>query len=776
MSRAITTAHVAVQVETDRTDVWVPEGLAVRKLPYTATDTLTYTYDARNGFALTGTRAGLGKDAGTITETDTAGWVCTVPKLYSVEKPNTIGPPLVHTKLPIPVTPGMEVAFSGTFKARKTGENATQKDGTGTTATYVEAVLWGLGESVDEYGKTTQVKRKLRQFSSLLQSVNDTSKSMVQFTIGDPNAPVWATVPADVDRLHFSIHLTLNSVNSFKQISATYKFTYDRETARYFRSPPIASTTDNPLRVHLRDPNNTNPTYEHPLSTTGYAFRNRALFTNITPGVEIIALPDTGATGDTVIDVYNWTGARDLLLTSITVPPGQRVVTPIAHTGAIELSSSSTFYIESVLAPVYESDTVEQTRLHRYEYTTVTDPVSDIGTTLREADLSTSTVRFVSDTISPLVAAGKRLRIAGRAGGQLIPMVTGTIRTRRLVAAPGRTRQVEIGVHDDWARLAEEYPSTFDRLPEYGPVLHRLGIPAVVDGVDYTGPPGALPASFGYGPSYQNDGQELRESLLTVRNTTAGYLFTDRRGRLILTTTLPGTVALDVSDVPTEGDMSYSKQLEIITDSESLINVVAVTEHLLDRDDYINRVIDNADAPQSGLDPINSLTRTIRYRDADSVEAYGQSVLELDVVRGTGDLADVVDGNFGQSFQARAEDILSTYGVERDDIAKIILPVLTPAHIPQLAQLQPFDAVVIRHQGQARVGRPRIVKHTINPRGWSCELDFTVRRDQVYWLPPDPQIPETPVFGGYYHLPLPGAFDGGSPDSTGVGTIDGEDQ
>lgn len=772
MSRAITTEHVAVQVETARTDVWVPEGLAVRKLPYTPTDTLTYSYDVRNGFALTGSRDSIGV-TGTNTELDSAGWLCTVPRMYSVKDPNTIGPPLVHTKLPIPVTPGMEVAFSGTFKARKTGVDAAQIDGGGSTATYVEAVLYGIGESVDEYGKATKIIKKVQKFSAQLQASGDTGKTMVQFTIGDPNALQWATVPADVDRLHFAISLTLNQVQSFKQISAAYEFTYDRETARYFRSPPVASTTDNPLRVHLRDPNNTHPTYEHPLSTTGYAFRNRALFTNITPGVEIVALPDTGVTGDTVIDVYNWTGARDMLLTTITVPPGQRVVTPLAHTGAIELSSTSTFYIESVLAPVYETDTVEQTRLHRYEYTTVTDPVSDIGTTLREADLSITTVRFVSDTISPLVAAGKRLRISGRAGGQLIPMVTGTIRTRRLVAAPGRPRQVEIGVHDDWARLAEEYPSTFDRLTEYGPVLHRLGIPAVVDGVDYTGPAGALPASLGYAPSYYSDGQELRESLLTARNTAGGYLFTDRRGRLILTSALPDTVELDVSDIPAEGDMSYSKQLEVVTDSESLINVVAVTEHLLDRDDYLERVIGNAPAPQSGLDPVASLARTIRYRDADSVETYGQSVLELDVVRGTGDLADVVAGDFGASFQSRAEDILATYATERDDITRITLPVLTPAHVPLLAQLQPFDAVVIRHQGQPWVGRPRIVKHTISPRGWTCELDFAVRRDQVYWLPPAPAIPELPVVGGFYNDPGAGSYDGGTPETTGLGTIDG---
>lgn len=767
-----------MQVETARTDVWIPEGLAVQKLPYTPAGE-ALAFDGMTGLSLQDTRnTNQYLRFGPFVADDVSGWISVRPATYSgaTDAPSQqVGPSLVETTVPIPVRPGMQVAMSGTVKVRTSGKVFKSPDNTSENfndAVGVQAVLFGLSTGTDDYGKTTQIAKSLHRVRTQLQAANSTTITEVTFDLGSPAAPTWVTVPTGTDRVMFAVELVdLYRAQDNNPRAIDYKFTGSVD--RYvFRSPRADSGTDNPIRVHLKDHTNVNPTYPHPLSATGWAFRDRSRFDNLTPGAQLTAMGEPDGPAVTV-SVYEWDGARGALLTNLEIPAGEKATATLEHTGSIDLAGSGTFYVESVLPAVFDTDTVEQTHTTRYQYATVTDAVSSITTTLREADLSLALVRFVSDTLADALPAGHRLRLAALTATGRVPMFAGTIRTRRLVSVPDRPRQLEIGVHDVWARLSDDYPAMFDQLAEYGPALHALGEPVEIDGVDYTGPRGPLPAWTTYAPSFYADGGTLLAGLLATRNARRAYLFTDRRGRLVLTSTLPDTLTLTASDLR-DGDVSYSRELEMTTDSGSLVNVVTVEEHLLDRDDYRDRRLGTGVAPQFRNYPAG-LTRSISYRRDESVDAYGPAEQRFPVVRGSGSLADVAAGNFGAKFQWWAGRILDQYGTERVEYTRFSIPVETAAQIPLVAALQPFSPVAVRHAGETQVVRPREVKHVITPAGWRCELNMSVRRDQAYWLPPAPAAPEPPVDGGLYTNPGTGTLDGGDPASPGTGTIDGGD-
>ena len=784
MSDRITTDHVEVQVETDRADVWVPDGLAVA----TRTDD-PVAYDLTRGLAV--------RDEGGVS---TAGdWTQVKPlptrsrppvtwitvdtdgtgsdkKVVRVDYGNslTIGPIMAHTRVPVPVRPGMQASMSGSFRLRQTGSK--EKDTNNTmTALFGVARLYGLGTAVDEYGAETEVTEILATHEAQLQA---------PFTLGGPYTgqtakitftipQTWVTVPAHVDRLHLAIYLR-NSLGD--PHSGTYDTSYWFQPIdmHYFQCPKVDSATVAPLRIHLRRPPAEHPTYPHPLSHTGYAFRNRTVFENITPGVEITAMGDPGA-APLEIAVHAWTlaGGRGALLRTITVPTDTRVVAPVEHTGAVELVCPSTFYVESVLAPLLDTDTVEQTRLHRYTYTPVTDPVAAIRTQLVEADLGISTVRFLSDTVAATVAAGKRLRVRARHAGGYTTLVTGTIRGRRLVPGLTRPAEVEISVHDDWHKTGAACPVAYDQLAEYGPLVHRLGAPVSIDGVDYTGPAGPLPNGHDFFPSYHSDSQTMRDALLMTRNARTAYLYVDRAGRVQLTATLPDVIDLELSDQPEQGDLSYSTDLALGFDSAELVNTVQTVEHLLDSADYLDARTPTGDPPMR-WGPIASKTQRIDYRRESSVELYGESKVSIPVVRGTGTWSDVADRNFGAPFDQWAAAILDTTATETTRVTTLSIPV-GPGDVAKVAPLQPFSLVVVRLQGGVWVLRVREVRHEIDagPGRWLCKLDFTAGGDRVYWLPDPPPAPELPVVGGFYDSAGTGSYDGGDPAGTGVGIIDG---
>lgn len=790
MYRHITADDIEVQVEAHRTDVWVPDGLAVERRNYPRDG---IKFDAANGLAFA-EQVSLAQpsDPDWLSVSPTAGR--TAPPVTDIETSTgsdgnghrfvdrvtpinnvSIGPVLTQNRIPVPVSPGMRVDWGGTFKLRTTGTIEKTSDGD-PTMLAVRVELFGTGTATDEYGVSTELTVPLKTYMRTLQSGQRIEQLTYELPTGEP-----VEVPADVD----SVYLTVSLYGTGDYQTGSYRVQrwgwWGTAPLPWFVSPKITSGTAQPLTIYVHDPANTHPTHPHPRSRTGFAFADREVFEVPPVPVEVTVLaPVTGEA--TTVQVHTWDGLdRGALLATIAVPAGGRTTAVVtSSTGALALSSPGSYAVESVLAQEIDTRTVEQTRLHRYEYVTVTEEVNTIRTGLLEADLGVSTIRFVSDTVDARLAAGRRVRVLALHPGGHAPLVSAPVRARRKVQTLRGRTQVEIALHDSWSALAAACPVSYDQLAEYGMIVHRLGVPVSIDGVDFTGPAGPPPPGHAYFPSYHSSGQSMREALLMTRNARCAFLFVDRTGRLQITSELPDTIDLEVSDMPGQGDMSYSDQLDLTTDTSNLITTVQVVEHMLDREDYRDgRVLTSSDPPFV-FGPIKAKVQRIDYRRPDAIEKYGETKVSLPVVRGSGTYADINADNFGPPLRDWAASILEHYAVERPAVPGLTLPVRR-RDIPAVAVLQPFSAVAVRYSGQTEVARVREVRHTISfdggPGGatWLTELDFTVgtRGLRALWLPAPPDLDDPPVIGGFYNSAGQGSYDGGAPVSTGIGTIDG---
>ena len=704
MSRRADATKIAVQVESARTDVWVEDGRSPASYPVDGVPLrkLLAMPDEVSMLAVTTPIAGYGtfptvrKEeslSGVIVDStvsltkNTSGYVTNVSIENEVEKKSTrnIGPVLVHTKFPTPVSEGDLVNFAGRFTVRKTGTVTKNEDGT-TSDIRVRVSLWGMSSVADEYGVVEEHAVELLAYESALQGY-ETFNNHVLFTLPSVTP---ATVPAGVTGLHLSVALIATR----------------------------AATWWNPaLRDYL------SATYDFPWQAAKYtAVRNFFTHADVNP----------------------------LRLTVVPKPqpaPGA----PAAQ---------------------WETLTQEQTRLHRYTYEDITDHVNEITTEKIEADLGVTTVRLISTAIPAKVIAGKRVRIlALHPGGTFTVIAAGTIRTRRIIEDGRHPSQVEIGVHDSHGRLGSmKVGVAFDTFAEYAPVLNRAGIPAVIDGDEVTGPARELPAWGGVEPSYRDGKLTLLDALTMTRNARKGFVRLTRNDRLEVLSALPAGIALDVSDVPGEGDASFSVDAEFGSDTRDLINQVAVREHLMDSDDFDRST--TTDDPPLKFGHMKSRTQTAEYRRPASITTYGLVSKAFRVVRGTGKLLDIEAGEYGTSFAAWAAAILDEYSIERSGPKSITIPVDTDAQWVLVAKLNVLDAVVVRFRGVAYVRRIRRVSHKISPGGIrKVLLRFDVTGEQVYWTPTAP-IPDlapglTPaslgVDGGDAHPDPSRPLDGGTP-------------
>lgn len=714
MSKFTDATMVAVQVETDREQVWTEDGITPGA--YTPGGVALYTLLARredseikpvtnpitgNGLfpsprkdepiskADVSTSVSLNVDyEGTGTSRmvkDIS--VGTVSSTVATDYEMTLGPVVVQTKMPTPVNPGDQVNFSGQFAIRRSGPRAVDSNDDSTRVSVV-CTLFGISRTEDEYGTVDQTSTPLLQYANSFQPLPDIfgNVGMAQ-TVHTLPVVTPAVIPPGVTEVHLVIWLR-------------------------------ADTTGEPL-------------------STPYRGKKKGVFYLGSP-------------------TWNY-------FTFSTANPLKLIVTPLAST-------------PQPPAATWHTLTQEQNRIYRYTYETITDDVVEVKTEKIEADLGVQRIKFASATVDPKVTVGKRVRIIALDpdGVGLTVIAAGRVRSRRIVPGIGRVPQVEIGVHDSHARLGESCPVAFDTFAKYAPALNRLGVPVSIDGVDVSGPPRPLPPWGGAYPSYSDEKLTYLTSLVMARNARKGFLRITREDRLEVLSALPDTVVLDVSDEPREGDMSYSINAEFGSDTKDLVNAVRVTENLLDSEDFTDRYV-GSDDPPAKLDFIAGRTQTAEYRRAASIEALGLSSRTFPVVRGTGAWADIEAGNYGTNFAAWAAAILDQYSVEKTGPRSITLPVVTAAERALVSKLDVLDAIVVRRLGVPYVQRIRRISHTIKPGSWKVELRFDVTGSQVYWLPntPVPLITLGDTDAGTIFAPSPGLVDGGHPSDTVTHLLDG---
>lgn len=669
MSRRADATKVAVQVESARTDVWVEDGRSPASYPVDGVPlrNLLAMPDDVLLLPVTSPIDGYGtfpayRKEDTLTDvlpkvttrSSTSGPIVESLTLEN-KTTRTIGPVVVQTKYPTPVSEGDRVSFAGRFTIRETGKQAVNSDDD-TTALFARVSLWGLSSNTDEYGVVEDTATELLAYEAQFQTKTNTGINPGHVLITIPTVSP-AVVPAGTGGVHLTVTIIADR-------SATW---FDPGLREFFAA-----------------------SYDFPYHSAKY-HTSKNFFTHATVNpLRLTVVPKTPPT------------------------PG-------------------------VPAAQWETLTQEQNRLHRYTYEDITDHVNEITTEKIEADLGVSTVRLISTEVPAKLVAGKRVRIlALHSDGSFTVLVAGTIRTRRVVEDGRHPSQVEIGVHDSHGRLgAMKVGVAFDTLAEYAPVLNRAGIPAVIDGDEVTGPARDLPPWGGVEPSYRDTKLTMLDALTMTRNARKAFVRLTRHDRLEVLSALPAGIALDVSDVPGQGDASFSVDAEFGSDTKDLINQVSVREHLMDSADF-DRSITSQDPPLK-FGHMKSRTQTAEYRRPTSIATYGLASKAFRVARGTGKLTDIELGNYGSSFAAWAAAILDEYSIERSGPKSITIPVETDAQWVLVAKLNVLDAVVVRFRGAEYVRRIRRVTHKISPGGIrKVLLRFDVTGEQVYWAPSAP--------------------------------------
>ncbi|WP_156520492.1 hypothetical protein [Rhodococcus sp. EPR-157] len=771
MSRFIDRTKVALQVERSRENVWVPNGLA---LPQRSYEPDGLVFDCRDNGGMAFPPETLFRDdeswsSRTFASTRT-NWVINVNSSGEAQKAMDLGPVLAQTRVAIPVKPGMKVNFAGVFQLRKTGLHNHAADGQ-LRGQDVRVTIWGTGTTTDEYGVETTTKIELLTSQQVFQNYVPfvAPNGYVQVTLPTVSD---ATVPAGVDRIYMSVMLIAQGLNA-PHTGQYQSFYFGALDTNFF-----AISKASPLRLFVRRPDSINNTVPSVLSSTGAVYPSRSRFDNLPPDSEVVLVSTSVSAVN--VDVYQWDTARGPLLTTIALAPGQRVSTPVSTaTGKIELVSAGSFGVERVSAQVVRTDTYEQTRTYRYLFADIIDDVASIAAEHIESDLALLTVKFNSNTVSPALRAGKRVRLLALHSAGYTQVYCGVIRGRRIVHRYGRPDQVEIVVHSAHGAVGQvECPVAYDRLSEYGPLVHTAGVPIVVDGVDYTGPARNLPDGWDYFPSYAADSaQTMQDALMLTRNTNKAFMFVDRYDQTIVTSTLPAATVAELSDAPGEGDISYnSRELESGADTANIVNAVAVEEHLLDRSDFVDRQLDREAAPIM-LGDIASRTRRIEYRRETSVELFGLQRRNFGVIRGSGEWNDIIADKFGTTFDQWAADVLDEYAGEGPTIDRLRLTVITDADLQLISRLQSLDALGVTYRGQRVVRRIRRLEHRIMPHRssfkWTVDVRFDATGEQNLWLPApeDWEALEPALVEGEA-----GLVDGGNPEHPGAGVVDGGDQ
>lgn len=770
MSRFVDTSMVDVHLEESRLDVWVPDGLAFQQRPFPANGlplvpggnvlmlNSNMSVVRSNGNTVVNTLPETTRGPITLIQQDSSGEV-------TVYNDRNLGPLLWQSKVPVPVTEGMRVNMRGTFSVRRSGRY--QEVDAGIDGRNIRVELWATGTTVDEYGVSTPLQTALMAYEAQLQ-IGTTTPGMAFVTFVLPTVSD-AVVPAFHDRLH---------------MAASYVSSYTKTYAATNYPAPIPGSADrltfseaDPVRIIVRQPPGVQTTVANPASTTGFAYRNRAVFENTVRPVEVTLVGAADTTAPVTIYQRTASGRGAQLAVVPALASAARTTVVVASpTGAIELASAGAWYVESVRAVEVESETIERTRTTEYGYRSIIGDVAEISTESVEADLGILTLVLRSDAAVTEATAGKRVRLIGRHSGSFTTVFTGHIRGRRIVPGLNGTPHVQLSIHDDDGALAQSpIGLAYRTFAEYAWLLNRTGIRTVIDGVDVTGPNRPRPDGWDFFPSYRAEGLSAKSALLLTRNTNKAYYHIDRNNRVVVSSTLPTTVKLDLSDTPGQGDMSYLGDLEISSDTEDVINTVQVAEHMLDAEDFNTREVSGGTPPQQNGD-IASKTQKIDYQRQSSIEMYGQKSVTFDVVRGTGTLTDLQANNFGRNFAEWATAILDRYATERTLIRSLRLLVTRPHHIETLSRLEPLDAVVVRLRGDAQVHRIRRVEHSITPGGsWFVKLSFFPSRDQVYWLPdtPVPTLTLGDTDAGTLAFPSPALIDGGAPGDVVTAVLDG---
>lgn len=397
-------------------------------------------------------------------------------------------------------------------------------------------------------------------------------------------------------------------------------------------------------------------------------------------------------------------------------------------------SSKVNYLVESVLpTSTYDTYDTTQTQVERIHWSRITDDTNAIEIVREEAKRSYAKVTFVSDVLADaaILKPGKRLRVLAKSGSTYAPMFTGLIREFKVKFNYAGKPAVEIVVESSQVLLDESDSFyIYDTPEETLPMLHTLGTPVVVEGVDVTGPHSSKPAGSTL-PSYSSPNVKVNDSLVALRNTRKGYVWVDRYGTIRYVANRSSASVLIVGDRYEVAPMSYGK-IEKGISTDSIITRVKPEEYKLNLEELGDRT--TAGELPVKLEDIVSETELAEYVYSPKGERdYGEKAETFPVVRHSGNIEDIKTNNFGPSFYDWSNAILLDYDLARNTVSRIMLVPTDHAQLMQIAQLELLDVLTVLYKSERHLVRIRRMEWFVVNNAIRVEVYFDRKQGQVAW-------------------------------------------
>lgn len=332
---------LTVQLESGKSDVWVPDGLAISKRNYNKAglslvpptiaatsineDEHTVYFESNEYIYSFG-----GKQKAKVRFIDATISGSNDNPTLNKDFGRSVGPIIIQNKIPIPVTPGMQVSMAGVVKVRQSAQDLI--DGNGTKSPVMVRIdLWAVGYEEDEYGEETDIKLNLMAFTQNLQNISGSlqpvGSNLITYTLPEFD---YMTVPQGCDRVFMTVSYL--GANELKYSSLDYNpknsgfFGGTAAPSRFLYMP-----TTNPLRILIKQSDSEPIVVDNALSKTGAAFKNRPFYQNVFPLFDYFDVSNSGFSSDFI----NWEGATSTITISTDSPHTGNKCVKVINSGQI---------------------------------------------------------------------------------------------------------------------------------------------------------------------------------------------------------------------------------------------------------------------------------------------------------------------------------------------------------------------------------------------------------------------------------------------------------
>lgn len=417
----------------------------------------------------------------------------------------------------------------------------------------------------------------------------------------------------------------------------------------------------------------------------------------------------------------------------------RRVVQTSTYFTMTFIEQQDEYFIESVVPTVYDTRYESQNRIERTVWSDLSTPLSGIVATRDEFTTGKLQIKFVSNELAnnDVLQPGKRVRLLmnkDAAGSDYGVLFTGTIRDYTTKIDYKNRPFIEVTVENAYRELTDtDGHYLYDMPIEYAPMLNTLGKPAVIDGLDVSGPWQAEADSPKNQPSAFEDGLKIKDSLEAMRNTNKGFIWVDRHDVIQYKSDVEQPPVITVADAYSRAPISYGK-ISKGTDSSKVLNKIKPNEYKFDFEALNDQTADSEVPPK--VEKLASMTQVAEwFYDKTSIRAYGEREETFPVVRGTGKLEDIKLGYLGGGFKDWSFAICDDYQIAKNRVSQVMIIPRDFNDLAALCELDIFDPVMVLYKNEQHVAYVRKLEWTIVDNGVRLEVFFDRDTKGVAWTP-----------------------------------------